>query len=417
MMILLAIVTQLITSGIIWAIFFFWSTYISLNYFNSNNAIEIIKIFSFFFIGVNLFQIISTFFMSVQNTFLNKMMELCRMLSILIFTLTIFLLDRSGMVIFSYWWLFGLAVGVVISYSVFYIKYYRVYLRWVPMEIDFPLLKNIFTYAVTVFIGLQAATLLGQIDMQMIIYFLWSTSAGYYTIYLSIIWIPFMVLWPIFWFLFPVVSELTASQKMESISALKKVFQKIFILSAIFVSTFFFVFADKIVFVLFWEKFVPAWEILQFSIFFLMFNFLLQINFNIMSWVWYIKQRVYIIFAAIAFNIITNIILIQYFWVAGAALATWMWWVLIWLSTEYVLRIDFPAQLDYSSTIKNIIVMSTAWIGAYSLGQYFIVDSRVFSLIILWWYFILFLWVFLYINKYELRSFINQVRLMRRKKL
>jgi O-antigen/teichoic acid export membrane protein len=40
----------------------------------------------------------------------------------------------------------------------------------------------------------QAGTILSQIDMQMIIYMLGMTDAGYYTNYLSIIGIPFMII-------------------------------------------------------------------------------------------------------------------------------------------------------------------------------------------------------------------------------
>jgi O-antigen/teichoic acid export membrane protein len=44
--------------------------------------------------------------------------------------------------------------------------------------------------------------------MQMIIYILGTTEAGYYTNYLSIITIPFMLIGPIFAFIFPVISEM-----------------------------------------------------------------------------------------------------------------------------------------------------------------------------------------------------------------
>jgi len=69
-----SITVQLVTSGIIFCIFFFGANYISVHFFKSEIAIEVLKIFSVFFIGLNLFQIISTFFMSIQNTFLNKIM-------------------------------------------------------------------------------------------------------------------------------------------------------------------------------------------------------------------------------------------------------------------------------------------------------------------------------------------------------
>ena len=60
------------------------------------------------------------------------------------------------------------------------------------------LFKEFFYYALTVFLSVQALTILGQIDMQFIIYFLGTQDAGYYSTYLSIIGIPFMIIGPIF---------------------------------------------------------------------------------------------------------------------------------------------------------------------------------------------------------------------------
>jgi len=94
--------------------------------------------------------------------------------------------------------------------------------------------------------------------MQMIIYILGTTEAGYYTNYLSIIGIPFMIIGPIFAFLFPVIAELHGKQEYQSIRNIKKVLSDIFISVGIMFNIFFFICAEIIAFTLFGEKFITS---------------------------------------------------------------------------------------------------------------------------------------------------------------
>lgn len=136
----------------------------------------------------------------------------------------------------------------------------------------------------------QASTILWQIDMQMIVYMLGMKDAGYYTNYLSIISIPFMVIWPIFAFLFPVFSSMHRKWEYEKITTIKQIFTKYFIAIA-FITNTLFSFSDNNCLYTFGEKFLYSGVILQYSVFFLLFNFLLQINFNILGWTWKVKEE------------------------------------------------------------------------------------------------------------------------------
>ena len=120
--------------------------------------------------------------------------------------LVIFFLDISNLELFSISWIIWLYLWIILSIILFYIKYYKIYFISEKILWDKILFKEIFNYAIIVLIWAQAASILWQMDMQMIIILLWTTDAWYYTNYLSIIWIPFILIWPIFWFLFPVFS-------------------------------------------------------------------------------------------------------------------------------------------------------------------------------------------------------------------
>jgi O-antigen/teichoic acid export membrane protein len=88
-------------------------------------------------------------------------------------------------------------------------------------------------------------------DMQMIIYLLGTQDAGYYTNYLSIISIPFMIITPIFALLFPVFSELHSKKEYSKITLIKNMLGKNLIHIAIMVNILFFVFAEILAYILF----------------------------------------------------------------------------------------------------------------------------------------------------------------------
>jgi O-antigen/teichoic acid export membrane protein len=266
-----------------------------------------------------------------------------------------------------------------------------------------------------VFLGAQAATILSQIDMQMIIFLLWTTDAWYYTNYLSIIWIPFMIIGPIFWLLFPLFSEMHSKWEYNKIKITKSMFQKNFLAIWIAFNLLFFIFSETIAYILFWEKFITSWKILQYSILLLVFNFLFQINFNIMAWIGKVKERIKVILIAIIFNIVANIILIKIMWVYWAALATSLWWLLIWILSEVFLGKDFKVSFDWKFLTKNIFYM---WL--LSIFLYYFVEpslewlSRWYSAFILTIISIIWFSIFILINIKEFKFFTLEIKKLKK---
>jgi len=411
-----ALITQITTWIIIASFFMFWADYIAINYFKTESASYILKVFSFFFLWINLFQIISTFFLVVQNTFYHKIVELIRILSTLFFVLLIFFTDiPSNIVNYSYTWIIWLYIWIIFAIIIFIRQYYNKYLKWEKILWEMKLFKEIYKYALTIYIWVQAWTLLSQVDMQMVIYLLWTTDAWYYTNYLSIIWIPFVIIWPIFWLLYPMFSEMHSKWENKKIKLVKDIFQKNFLVISISINILFFVFASIISYILFWEKFLESWNILQYSILFLWFNFLLQMNFSIMWWIWKVKERVKIILIALVFNFIMNIILIKIIWVYWAALATWLWWVLIWVLSEFFLWKEYEEKFDYTYILKNIFSLWTIWV----FGYYFILPifewlNRIHSFTLLFIISIIYFWIFILINYSQFKFFILEIKKLRK---
>lgn len=392
-----ALSVQFTTWFLIWALFFFWSDFIWEYYFKSELAVNVIKIFSFFFLWTNFFQVINTFFSAVQNTLLFKLTEFLRMLFILVFVVSVFFMDFWWVINYSYSWVLWLYFWIFIAWILFYFNYYKKYFYKEKIVFDKKLFWEIAKYSFISFLSLQASTILSQIDMQMIIYYLWARDAWYYTNYLSIIWIPFVIVWPIFWFLFPLFSHMSAKKEFDKIRVVKSVILKFSFSFAIAFNILFFIYAREIAYILFWEKFINSWVILQYSILFLIFNFLLQINFNILSAIWKVNERLKIILVAIVFNVVLNYFLIKTIWVAWAALATWAWWILIWFLSELKLS-EFRVKFDYKYFFKNFLSMWILWVLFYFLPINLLEIDRLKSFFILAWLSTIFFIIFTLIN-------------------
>lgn len=349
-----AFIIQTITGTIIAAFFYFWAPFIATHYLKTDIAIWSLKIFAFFFLGINIFQTIHTFFLSIQNTFYNKLIDLIRTSTVMIWILSVLFLDIGTIENYSYAWIVWLYTWILFAVILLFTKYNKKYFQWAWVLWDKKLFMRVFKYALIVLLWTQAWTILGQIDMQMVIFMLGTLEAWYYTNYISIIGIPFILIGPIFHLLFPIFSELHAKHQHDKIKTIKHVFTKNFMVIAIASNILFFVFAEVIAYILFWEKFITSWEILRYSVLLLVFNFLLQINFHILAGIGKVKERFHIILAAIGINFIMNIILIKLIGVYGAALATGFGWIFIYAMSEKVLGKDFTVQFDYKFLGKNI---------------------------------------------------------------
>ncbi len=408
--------TQLVTGIIIAFILFFGAEFLASSYFKSDVASDIVKIFALYFLWVNIFQVFNNFFLAVQNTFYNKLTEFLRMLFILGFTVFVFLLDLWNIVVYSSARVLWMYFWLIFVIYFFYRSYYKKYLCKSKIIWSRSLFKKVFSYALLVFVWSQAWNILSQIDMQMVIYLLGTKDAWYYTNYLSIVWIPVMIIWPIFWLLFPMFSEMNAKKENNKIKMVKEIMSKNFIAVAISFNILMFVFAETIAYTLFWEKFLTSWVILKYSVLFLVFNFLLHINFSILAWIWRVADRVKIIFIALIFNFIMNLIFIKLIWVYWAALATWIWWILIYAMSEYFLWRKYFIKFDFVFLVKNVVLL---WILGI-LGNVFVSPlldglwrlSSLWAMFLIWIFWFL---IFIAINFGEFKNFVREIMKLRSK--
>lgn len=407
---------QFITSLIFLSLFLFWAEFIWENYFKSSDATEVIQVFSIFFLGINIFQTLWTFFMSVQNTFLNKWIEFIRMFATLSIVWVIWYLGASNILFFSYAWLCWLYVWVLFSVIIFVRNYYCTYLKWSHIIKEISFYKEVSLYSAFLFLWSQVTVILSQLDMQMIIYFMWSAGAWYYTNYLSLIGIPFIVIYPIMQFLNPVFADMHAKKDYKTIGKIRTTSTEILTITGIYIIGFFTVFYKQLAYLFFWEAFLISWEILLYSVPFIIFVLLLQLNFVIFSGTGRVKERFKIISIGILINFVLNIILIQKMWIYGAALATGIGWSFIYILTEIKLHSSFPLKISFSMILKNIFWVCWVTTSIYILLQIVQLNStRLQSFSILSVGFILYLSLFIFINQKKMRMFFQEIKKLKTK--
>ena len=225
-------------------------------------------------------------------------------------------------------------------------------------------------YAFYSFLWMNSWLVLGQIDQQMIVYFLWTEKAWFYSNYLSLTLIFATLVWPILWFLFPVISEMINKKHTEKLILIQSFFYKYIWIFSLSFWAFLFTFWPIISLVFFWKKFIFSWELLLFSSLFLFFNTLLVINFSFLWAYWLVKENVKIVWITAFFNLILNFIFIDIFGIIWPIITTNLGWIFMFFATLNLLKKQQKIIFDWKFFFKN-----TFFIWILSFIFYLIKDS------------------------------------------
>lgn len=407
----LTIKIQILSSILIILMIFLLIPWLTAHYFKSD-VWDLLTIGLLFFLGINLVHIASTIFSVSQDTKLWKSVELVRLGSSTIGTSILFFTDFWDTRTYMMSWILGLFLGCIFWWYYAYNKYYRTYFQGVSIEKDTSLRKSFYIYSFGTLLTANISILLSQIDMQLIIYFLDQKSVWYYSTYLSLISLPFLIIGPIAWFLFPVISELSGRGDIQKIRMIVREFSIYFMIIGIWTGLFLFEYGEYISVLLFWEKFRESWYILQYSSLFIIFNFLIQISFQVMAGTWKIKERAHILFITLLINIPLTIFLISTsLWVRWAALAVGISWIPLWYMSMRVID-EYREPLDTKQLLVNL---STALLTAWSL---FCIE-KIFHISWIWIFCIAifaYLSIFLLVNKILLKKAFHTIQMVRKGK-
>ena len=358
---LLALKTQIVTSIFIVSILFFLRWWLSDHYFGTDVR-DTLSVALLFLLGINIFHSGIILFSVSQDTKLSKSAEFIRLGGTAIGTATLFFTDAGNVFAYMTAWIGGLFVGCIFSVFFAYRKYYKPYFLSVKADGSNSLLKGFFRYSLATLITANIGTVLSQIDMQLIINFLDQKSVGYYSNYLSLIGLPFMIIGPIIGFIFPVISELTGRKDDKKIQTIVQEFSMYFMIISLWMSIFFIQFGEEMSVILFGEKFRMSGVILAYSAPFIFFNFMTQIAFQVLAWIGKIKERAKIFFITLMINVPLTLVLIHTpLSVKWAALAVGMSWIPLWFLSTRALE-KYKPKLHLAPALRN------AWAALLTFG-------------------------------------------------
>ena len=410
----LSLWTQLLTSVLIASWLWFWSEWLAHNYFKTEHAGIILKYFCMYFTLTNVFQVIQTIFISFQKTFEQQLTSFIQLSSTFLFTLFCFYSWNWNIEYYSFWWILWLFIWILVAW-ILYQKYRPGIMIW-KFKWDNVLIKKYIKYALWSFMWASIGSLFWQIIQQMVLYFLWAENAWYYSNFLSLFNIWAILIGPIMWLIFPVVSELIEKKDNYKLWLLYSFFYNYFSILILSFSTLLIVLWPEISVSLFWKEYLTSWILLELTWFFLLFSQLAWFNYGALAWMWKVKERVYITWISCVLTIISTILLIKSNWIYWAAYAFWLSNIFSRALSLYLLKKEkFSLKFDYKFIIKNIILFIILWLLIYFTKNYLIdIDWNrwymVVKIVLTWLAFYLIVWL-CNINIFlRLKSEINTIR-------
>ena len=403
---------QILTGIIIALWLWFGSDWLAVNYFQSEIAGKILKYFCFYFVGTNILQVIQTIFIAFQKTFEYQFVEFVKVLSIALFTIGFFFIDKWDIEFYSIarlWWI----VIAIIFALLLYKKYRGWIIKW-KLKRDENVLKKYVKYAMWALVWNSLWNLFWQIILQMVVYFLWVEDAWYYSNFLSLYSIGVTVLRPIRALLYPLTSEYNENSNIQWIERLISMFYNYFSIISLSFAVLLVIFWSEISYILFWEKYLLSWELLSYAWIFLVFNLLASFNSQILAWIWKVKERVWVTWISCVVTIIVAMIWIEIGGIYWACIAFGVSNLVYWILSFYLLKREwYKFKIDWSFVIKNVVFMFVLWVIICMLKNDVIKNEwnkwiSILWLIIIWVIFYSIVWLF---NRKEIMKNLNLNRL------
>lgn len=393
----LSLGTQLLTSLIIASCLRFGSEWLSVYYFKNEHAWIILKYFCMYFTLTNILQVIQSIFISFQKTFEQQLTSFIQLSSTFIFALFCFFSWNWNIERYSIWWVLWLLVWIIVAWFLY--KKYRPWIMQWKFKWDKEVLNRYVKYALWAFIGSSIWTLFWQIIQQMVLYFLWAENAWYYSNFLSLFQIGSILIGPIMWLIFPLVSELIEKNDKFKLSLLYSFFYNYFSILILSFSTLFIALWPEISIALFWKQYVTSWELLTQSWIFLFFSMLAWFNYSVLAWMGKVKERVYITWIACVLTLITSFIMIKLYGIYWAWIAFWLSNIYTrWLSLFLLKKEKFSLTFDIKFILKNIILFIVLCIWLICSKEYLLdIDWNrwytIIRIILIWLVFYSIVWI------------------------
>lgn len=388
------------------------------HHFHSEKAVHILYIFAWYFLWINILQVLGAYFSAFQNVFYAHFLTFSKQTAIL--CLILFSRSTHGAIdgqTISHATVYGIYITLGIAACLF-ISSYRKTFTWGKIRFDTWLLKTQISYARGILLATNAGVLLSNIDQQLVIQFLWAEAAWIYANYMILLVIYGVLTWPFLALIFPIVTELVTKQQREKYTLLQNILYKYYSLLSLIIAGLFVALWPEIAMVFFWTKFSFSGTLISVSAPFLVFNIMLAVNFTFLAGLGKIKQRVHLLIYALVLNIVSNLLFLLVFdlGLRSPVIATIISRLFLWYWSFRSLHTYQPITVAYWFLLKNcaIIVVLTTTIFIYK--SWFFVYSNAFrrqNAAYIWGISLLYAAVIVLINRQQIRLLRSYLRSFR----
>lgn len=361
-----SIIIQAITSLLLIGIIMYFSNFFAKYYFKSGEFVKILPILSFYFIIINIIKPIIVMLEINFNYFLNKLYNFLYLFIVLLFSsIFYFCFKKINIIIISYIWS-ATFVFLFILFFIISLKKYK-FIRNISIKYEKKLIKELFSYGLIVVIGSSATILLNRIDVQMITYFLNLKDVAYYQIALSIGSILTILFSPVSIILQTLSSKLILENKKEELNKLLSYIYLFILFISLPIFLILILYNKLIINLLFSSNYFYSSKLSIIILFFYYINIYLFINYSIIFGLKKLKEKNKMLIVAGIFNIILNYILIKYFDIYGAGIATLIVTSYLFIYSLIIMfkenvKINLNLRTLFKILILNLIFLGTIFI-------------------------------------------------------
>jgi O-antigen/teichoic acid export membrane protein len=342
--------------SIVFSLFFYlFSKFIVTNYFHNLEILIYFKMFIIYFIFLNLMNLFSDFLISLKKTTISQVIYLINLVLIFLFSFLFFYFFSKKLL---FYYIIIIALVYFISFLLlFYFSFKNNNFLFSLPNYDSNLFKEFFLYSLGIFMFNIGMTILLQIDVIVITYFLSVDFVGIYTNSSVLINTMVTSFSAISIMLMPYFTEFKEKGDFKSISIYLNLIYNLFLFITIPFSLIFLLFPKQILTLLFGNQYVVGYLVLIILSTFSIFKIIFSYNLVFISSFGLVNNLIKIIFPVVFFNLFFDILLIKKFGIEGVAVITGISWFLIYIFTlRILLKKIKDFKLDYLKYVKIIIL-------------------------------------------------------------
>lgn len=333
---------QCISSIIILFLLLVFSHFLAVNYFHTGNFIYIILFaFAYFFYSFDL--TIQTFFTAFQKQFIFSLQNFLRNFMIFFFTLLAFIFTKSIFVPIVIQILVYLLL-VTIFGTIFFKKTFPDYFTQTEKNINF---KKLLIFGFSASVYNFGFFIISSTDTLILTYYKTLNEVGLYNSIVPIINLLLYLPFAICVVALPLSSELWIKKKISTLKSTIEMITKYTLIIMIPVVTIVAVYSQITLNILFGEKFIPASSTLTILAIGSLFYGMGYINTTFILGIKGPKLNMYIYIVGAAFNLILNLFFVPKYGIIGAAIATSISYVAIFIISSILLYKNINIKYNY----------------------------------------------------------------------